>query len=58
MNLSTFLISAMIVAMVAGIIRSMKKNKSCGGECGNCSASSLCHHAGGLYEAYKKGESA
>ena len=54
MNLSTFLISAVLVIIVALIISSMRKNKACGNNCGSCSASSLCKNAKNLHEQYQK----
>ncbi|MEE0830334.1 MAG: FeoB-associated Cys-rich membrane protein [Longicatena sp.] len=54
MNLSTFLISAGLVIICALIVSSMKKNKSCGNNCGSCSTSSLCKNSKNLYDQYQK----
>lgn len=61
MNLSTgivLLILIMIVAFSIITIRKDKKNgkSSCGGDCGGCGSTSLCHHSQSLFEEYKKQE--
>lgn len=48
-NLSTILIGAVLVAVIAGILTSLIQNKkkgksSCGCECGECAMKNACHN--------------
>ena len=50
-NIGTILISLLLLAAVALIIRSMMRDKkqgksSCGGNCAGCAACSSCHNKG------------
>lgn len=48
-NGGTLLVSAVLIAVVAGIVRKMRKDKKqgkscCGGDCGHCGMGCSCHH--------------
>ena len=50
-NLGTILITLVLIAMVAGIIHTLIKDKkqgksSCGGNCSHCAMGCSCHPAG------------
>ena len=58
MNLSTFLVLLVLVAIVGSIVLKMYKDKkagklSCGGDCGSCGHGSLCETSSHLYDIYK-----
>lgn len=61
MNLSTALVLLVVIFIVVLAIRSIIHDKksgksSCGGDCGCCGSSSLCHHSHTLFDEYKEKE--
>lgn len=56
MNISTFIISLGLIIIVFRIIKSLRKGKSCGGNCGACGSATLCHNIQDMFEDYKKGK--
>lgn len=57
-NISTIIVSSIILGMVILIIRNLRKKKSvCGGSCGGCGLTDVCHtHKNTLVEDFHANE--
>jgi|GEM_PF-387098 len=50
-TIGTIIVVAVLAAYCIWVIRKMIKDKNCGGSCGTCASSDLCHKD--LYAEYK-----
>lgn len=59
MNIATFIVLIVFIAIVFKVLKTMFQNKKagrsmCGGNCGSCHTSSLCHQSETLINEYRK----